>query len=969
MSAATLNQTAQPAVLINPFPGLRPFEFEESHLFFGRDGQSERLIAKLAATRFLAVVGTSGSGKSSLVRAGLLPALYSGFMPSAGSAWRIAVMRPGNDPLGNLARALNHPDVFGSDDEANRALQVAITEATLRRGSLALVEAAREQQLPASENLLIVADQFEELFRVDQGTQTAEHENDRAAFVKLLLAAKAQREVNIYVVLTMRSDYLGDCAQFWDLPEAINDSQYLIPRLTREQIREAITGPIYVGGAEATPRLINRLLNDVGDNPDQLPIFQHALMRTWNHWSAEREFRVPPSGGNDSNADAGRLKAGLNTRAPIDLHHYEAIGGMANALSLHADEAFNQLPDDHHRVVAERVFKALTEKGPDNREIRRPVTLGALCLIADASSAEVKQVIETFRAPGRSFLMPPVGTELKAESLIDISHESLMRNWTRLRDWVEDEAKSARTYRRLAETAALYLEGKAGLWREPDLPLALEWQAVTRPNQHWAARYDKGFKQAIAFLEKSDAQRTADLEASERQQREEAERTKRELLAAQALAEAQGQNAEAERLRAEEQAQAAGKLRRRAWAAGVLALLACLAAWAAFASYRTAETALDNEEEQRIRAERNEKEAKEQREQAFLDRASANFAAKGADEQRKKAEAKQREAEEAKQVAALQAQLVAKQNQQLLESGQKLENSVTQSGSLLYVSRGMLAQAALDQKDYIRANDFLEASFPAPGTSPKDDLRSFDWFYRWRQLHDERATLRGTQAIVRGHFGISLDGRTSAAGSSDNAVILRDVASGQYKATLKGHEGIVSSVAFSPDGQTLASGSWDKTVRLWDIASGQKKATLKGHEGTVNLVLFSPDGRTLASGSYDSTVKLWDVASGRELRELKGHGGIVTSVTYAPDGRTLASGSASGTVKLWDVASGQEKATLKGHGDGVVSVTFAPDGRTLASGGGGWVGPDGKKMFPILLWRAATDAEVARDCIRCGRKE
>ena len=125
----------------NPFPGLRPFDFEESHLFFGRDGQSEQLISKLGATHFLAAVGTSGSGKSSLVRAGLMPALLGGFMTSAGSSWRIAVMRPGNDPIGNLAQALNSPEVFGSDIPENAALQISLTEASLQRGSRGLVDA------------------------------------------------------------------------------------------------------------------------------------------------------------------------------------------------------------------------------------------------------------------------------------------------------------------------------------------------------------------------------------------------------------------------------------------------------------------------------------------------------------------------------------------------------------------------------------------------------------------------------------------------------------------------------------------------------------------------------------------------------------------------------------------------------------------------------------------------------------
>src|SRR5262245_42901354 len=161
-NAETFTEITTP---VNPFPGLRPFEFDESHLFFGRDGQSEQLISKLGRTRFLAVVGTSGSGKSSLVHAGLLPTLLGGFMTSAGSDWRIAAMRPGNDPVGNLARALNTPDVFGSEVAENAAIQTAVTEATLRRGGLGLVDAVRQALMPENENLLVVVDQFEELFR------------------------------------------------------------------------------------------------------------------------------------------------------------------------------------------------------------------------------------------------------------------------------------------------------------------------------------------------------------------------------------------------------------------------------------------------------------------------------------------------------------------------------------------------------------------------------------------------------------------------------------------------------------------------------------------------------------------------------------------------------------------------------------------------------------------------------------
>jgi hypothetical protein len=182
MIAGSVEKLADIGRPSNPFPGLRPFEFHESHLFFGRDGQSEQLIAKLGNTRFLAIVGTSGSGKSSLVRAGLLPALLGGLMATAGSRWRVTIMRPGNDPISNLARALNTPDVLGAHDHAQSPVQLAMTEASLRRGSLGLVEAAHEADLSPEENLLILVDQFEELFRIEPEAKSRPTLKHRATF-------------------------------------------------------------------------------------------------------------------------------------------------------------------------------------------------------------------------------------------------------------------------------------------------------------------------------------------------------------------------------------------------------------------------------------------------------------------------------------------------------------------------------------------------------------------------------------------------------------------------------------------------------------------------------------------------------------------------------------------------------------------------------------------------------------------
>jgi energy-coupling factor transporter ATP-binding protein EcfA2 len=233
----------------NPFPGLRAFESDEEYLFFGREGQSEEILRRLRKNRFLAIVGTSGSGKSSLVRAGLLPYLYGGFMPGRGSHWRAAIFRPGSDPIGNLARALNTPSVLGSPDAIGdeAARSGILLEVTLRHSGLGLIEAVRLAGLPSRENILIIIDQFEELFRFAGIGAEARHEDDANAFVKLLLEAVTQTELPIYVAITMRSEFIGDCARFRDLPEAVTGSPYLIPWMTREQRRMAIEQPVARG--------------------------------------------------------------------------------------------------------------------------------------------------------------------------------------------------------------------------------------------------------------------------------------------------------------------------------------------------------------------------------------------------------------------------------------------------------------------------------------------------------------------------------------------------------------------------------------------------------------------------------------------------------------------------------------------------------------------------------------------------
>jgi hypothetical protein len=316
----------------------------------------------------------------------------------------------------------------------------------------------------------------------------------------------------------MRSDFLGDCTQFAGLAEAINAGLYLVPRLTPEERRDAIVNPIRVQGAEIEPVLVTRLVNDVGDNPDQLSILQHALNRTWAKWQQE--------GG----------------KGPLALRHYEAIGTMEHALDAHAEEAYAELatpgqePSLRQRIC-EKLFQALTDRATDGRGVRRPTTLGSLCTLTEATESELKEVIEVFRHPSCSFLMPPAGENLTAEKVIDISHESLMRVWERLKRWVEEEAEAAQIYRRLAESSSLHARGEASTLHDPELTIYQNWQLKRLPNVAWAERYAAGFAAAMEFLQRSVAERDAEQAEMVRRQQEEAGRELEEANRARAAAE------------------------------------------------------------------------------------------------------------------------------------------------------------------------------------------------------------------------------------------------------------------------------------------------------------------------------------------------------------------------------------------------------------------------------------------------
>ena len=521
-----------------PYPGLRPFRREETHLFFGREGCVNSMVDRLGATRFLAVLGSSGTGKSSLVRIGLLDALELGLMATASSRWQVAEFRPRNAPRYHLARSLLASEVIAGKTGSVKhdEKDIDLLRSRLEQGPRSVIEWCLDQHLPDNTNLLLLIDQFEELF-VDQDYAARE---EAEAFVALLLESVRSEDVPIYVTLTMRSEYLGACALIDGLADAINAGMYLTPRMTREQCCQAIEGPANVCGIKIDPALVNCLLNDLAnfapwDEPnakdqldpgapldrltriarraDQLPLLQYTLNRLW---TIARD--QPPR--------------------PIVLtlsdYLHERVGGLRHALDRHANEILEKRLGKLFEPVVERVFQRLTAGSTIAEAVRLKIQFSELVALGEADNWLVKEIapnlvgdtlrwiIDAFREPECNFLISDAEPKEPVESntFIEISHESIIRQWTRLSEWLAKEAWSSEQWRtlnkRFSDFASDQAAGRKGEWLHGrELENLIFWSEKARPNAVWANRYNYGFEfdKVIGFLR--DSQNAALRQAKE----------------------------------------------------------------------------------------------------------------------------------------------------------------------------------------------------------------------------------------------------------------------------------------------------------------------------------------------------------------------------------------------------------------------------------------------------------------------
>ncbi len=1004
---------------VNPFPGLRPFTTEESHLFFGREEQCDEVLTRLSKHRFVAITGPSGSGKSSFVRCGVLPILFGGFVNEYGSIWHIIQTRPGNDPFQNLTKAILYSDKSYSElDKEEKLVKERVVKTSLESGSLGLVEAIHQLNIPQNTNFLIIIDQFEELFRHQKNDADASLYADEAlAYVDLINEAIVYQDLHIFIILTMRSDFVGECAQHPSLTRLINESHYLIPQMTRDQKRRAITGPVAVGGGTISSLLIQQLLNDLGNNPDQLPILQHALMRTWDY--------------SKNNGDIF-----------LDIDDYEAIGGMSEALSQHADEAFEELAEDQ-KHVCESIFKSLTEKGTDSVGVRRPTQLSELAAIAGAQEKEVIEVVEKFRQPSRSLLMSVGSTQIKSDTIIDISHESLMRIWHRLKKWVEEESESVEMYLRLAEAAEKHQIGKTGLWRPPDLQLAINWEQKQKPTVVWGQRHHPAYERTMVFLRESIDQYSFEQKAKTEAQKKALNRARLTtlILGASTIvsvgflvfamqqkveADSQRQMAELQRHEADHQKE-----------------LALLSAEEAEKRKVEAERSQEIAEEKVIETETAREEAEQARIDAERSQRIAEIKVIEAEQAREDAELQRQRAEEEK-LLAQQARRFAEEQRRIADSRKDAEKNEQQAKKLRFLSiaksmavkslqiaeperKALIAKQAFIFNETYGGNSFDKDIYEALYNAVKlyepafikniyahaSAVRSMvlandgnvysaandGKIIRWKINGLEIKYQDVIQDGFKGHaLATSKNGKWLAAGGDEDYIQIYELNNSYKKAyrinNLKENVRFLSftandsSLIFADLSNNLFKWDFGRTIKIAEsttkidaisahpvkniIAFGERNGqiVLLKENGTkelffdnvgigINSLTFCHQGKLLAAGDEEGVVRVWNLEKHELIAELKAHKARVNDLKFSPDNNLLASASFDKTVLIWNVKSLEDQPiALADQNDWMWSLAFTADGNKLLAG---------SRDNSVRAWSASAGELNAMVCGRLHR--
>lgn len=854
---------------VNPYKGLRAFQESDSDDFFGREALVQKLLDRLQEphplARFLAVVGPSGSGKSSVVKAGVIPALRKNAIPGS-DKWFVVEMLPGLHPLDEIESAL---------------LKIAVTPPVglsdlLRTDEKGLGQAVKNVLPDDDTELLLVIDQFEEVF-----TQV-ESENERTHILNSLRAAVLDPASRLRVIVTLRADFYDRPLNYEGFGSLMRDRTEVVLPLSAEELQQAIAGPAERVGLLVEPALVAEMVSEIQDEPGALPLLQYALTEVFE----KRE--------------------GIT----LTLDAYRASGGALGALAHRAEELY-QTFNEEQQATTRQIFLRLVTLGEGTEDTRRRVLWAELIAIEGDDDTVMQAVLELY---GKYRLLTFGADPQTREPTVEVAHEALIRQWQRLREWLNESRESVRLQRRLI--AALS-----------------DWQNQGRDASFLAS--GTRLVQYESLLESTNLALTAN-----------------EQTYIRASISARDEKAAAEEARRERELALERQAKRR-----LRVLLAVMAAALVGAFILS------------IFAFNQQREARQERDNARLARDDA---------QRERDNARQSGDEAKAQALAASAQILLTNNDTdaalvLAMEALKIEPDLPAVEPALanaaYTPATRLVMEG--NEDIIYVVKYSPDGRTALSGSHDSIMRLWDietgreirrfeedlgWILGIAYSPDGRQAVAAyDQARVlilwdletgeeirrfTGHTDYLLavdyspDGKYLASGSSDNTVLVWDVQTGEIVHRMA-HADAVNAVIFSPDGRYLASGSDDETIVLWDVATGEQLRVLEGHTSGVISLDFSLDGQLLFSGADypDSTPRLWDVATGEQLRVFRGHTDVVASVALSPNGQYGLSSSGDTTIRLWNIATGQEIQRYVGHKGMVYSVAFSPDSRRILSGG------------------------------------
>ncbi len=892
-----------------PYRGLRVFDVDDAAFFFGREALVQWLLNAVRPTpegqpanRFLAIVGASGSGKSSVARAGLVAALKHDAIAGS-SRWPVAILRPGPDPVESLAVALSRALNVG---QGAPALGDLIAE--LQRNEKALHLATR-QSLPENASdirLIVLVDQFEELYTLGCKEEVGD------ALVRNLLYAARVAQGQTLVILTMRADFYAKCALNAELAAAFSDHHVLVGPMSEDELSRAIERPIHLVGGEVEEGLVDLLLGDVRHQGGALPLLQHALLELWH----KREGRR------------------------LTVNAYQEIGKVEGALQRRADATLEAL-SEQERELCRRIFLRLTQPGEGTEDTKRRASIEELMSLADTSKAE-QSIIQKLTDAS---LLTTEGDLTNRDAFVEVAHEALIRNWPQLRKWIDVDRAGLRTRTRLTEATRDWKNASLDptyLYSGARLAVAEEW-AGSHPGELSVDEAEflrcglEAQKQREA-KELEDTKRLAQAEAehaveAEKRLRAEEELRRREVKAAHELTRVESERAaEAEKSR-EKQAAAARALRNLSLTLAVVALIA--AAAAAFGLLKKGEA--EKETDRAIQAER---EANEARSKAEEQAQAASDARRKAEEQTglaQRAEQKTREAASQANVSlARYSNEAGNDAQALAHLARALRLSPRNYQAVAFTEMLLTQTGSLLPTSVLKGEDqaFFSAQFSPDGqrmltVSVGPDQSSTARLWDASSGKPIGEPMRHEDISNSSQF--SPDGERVPTGSSDMTARLWDASSGKPIGEPMQHEGPVESAQFSPDGQRVVTASDDNTARLWDALNGKPISEEMRHEGTVKSAQFSPDGQRVVTASDDKTARLWDALNGKPIGAPMKHEDALKSARFSPDGQRVVTASNDNTARLWDASSGKPIGEPMKHEDAVESAQFSPDGQRIVT--------------------------------------